>query len=586
MAIDSFYRGYVKCSGKKAIERFKGVDIRTVPPEGDYAGVLDHDTVLIDIDTKGEFKTLLEILGDSYNYRAYASDHGGHVLFKNNDRHAITKAMTHINLACGLVADIKVGLKADGTDNNCLEFLKVNGKDRKIVHDSGVPYEEVPFFLLPLNRSKDKTVTFSNMIEGDGRNDAIYKFTGSIKTCLGLSTDEITQSVRILNSFVLGESLSDNELGLLLRKDRMDELKEPGVTADDFDDDGDPEPQKVKSNDSKTLETLSAKDLISENLPPIHYIVDTILPTGLTILAAPPKYGKSFFCLQMLLAVTSGEDFLDFKTHKCNALYLDLEDSDQRLQSRTKAILDGREAPQGLYRVLRAPTIKHGLLDALQAEIDRDPDIGLIVIDTLGRIRDGARKNESAYDTDMRETGELFRLATDNDIAIVLVHHTRKNIDPSDPYSNIGGTQGLTGSCDTMIVLSKEKRTDEFTQLWVTGRSVENNVFSIYRMGSLWERSSISWEEFKRKNEEDEVIHSNEAQTIRKLLDDSNPWTGSASDIITASKKFYTPINKSSRKLTAWLTKNDYILFSQFRISITPINHGTASKKYRLELIK
>ena len=44
--------------------------------------------------------------------------------------------------------------------------------------------------------------------------------------------------------------------------------------------------------------------------------------------------------------------------------------------------------------------------------------------------------------------------------------------DKSDPYNNISGSTGITGSSDTEIVLSKSNYKDEQALLSITGRDV------------------------------------------------------------------------------------------------------------------
>ena len=60
------------------------------------------------------------------------------------------------------------------------------------------------------------------------------------------------------------------------------------------------------------------------------------------------------------------------------------------------------------------------------------PDISLIVIDTLQKVRKTER-NGSMYANDYRDIGALKELADKYGICILLVHHLRKQ-SSSDPY--------------------------------------------------------------------------------------------------------------------------------------------------------
>ena len=81
------------------------------------------------------------------------------------------------------------------------------------------------------------------------------------------------------------------------------------------------------------LDTISAKDLLTQTLEPITFIIDTILPTGLFILSGNSKIGKSFLCLDMSNSIASGSSFWNYPTTKGDVLYFALEDNNRRLQA-------------------------------------------------------------------------------------------------------------------------------------------------------------------------------------------------------------------------------------------------------------
>ena len=89
--------------------------------------------------------------------------------------------------------------------------------------------------------------------------------------------------------------------------------------------------KKVKTPE---LKVKSARELQEEHLPPIRWIVANMIPQGLTLLASPPKYGKSWWVLDRCLSVCDGDKFMGHYTEKRGCLYLALEDSEKRLQDR------------------------------------------------------------------------------------------------------------------------------------------------------------------------------------------------------------------------------------------------------------
>ena len=142
------------------------------------------------------------------------------------------------------------------------------------------------------------------------------------------------------------------------------------------------------------LDTITATDLQKKDLPPIRFIVDRLLSVGLNILASPPKYGKSWMVLALCLAVASGDRFLGYTTNQCGCLYLALEDSQRRLKTRMNKLLAGKTAPAGFHFATTASPIDGGLFDELEDFLKKHPDTGLIVVDTLQRVRGASHGKE------------------------------------------------------------------------------------------------------------------------------------------------------------------------------------------------
>lgn len=100
-------------------------------------------------------------------------------------------------------------------------------------------------------------------------------------------------------------------------------------------------------SDDKIPKSISLKELLEMNIEPPHIVVENMLYQGLTILAGAPKVGKSWLCLDLCISVCKGQQFLGLKTNKCDCLYLALEDSKYRLQTRAKKILKPGEIVLG-----------------------------------------------------------------------------------------------------------------------------------------------------------------------------------------------------------------------------------------------
>ncbi len=99
--------------------------------------------------------------------------------------------------------------------------------------------------------------------------------------------------------------------------------------------------------DVNSLTTIDAKTLKEKQLPPVIFTVDRLISTGLSILAAPPKAGKSWLALWLCLQIAQGLPVWGRKTKQGSVLYLALEDSLNRLQSRLSALT--AETPDNLH---------------------------------------------------------------------------------------------------------------------------------------------------------------------------------------------------------------------------------------------
>ena len=91
-------------------------------------------------------------------------------------------------------------------------------------------------------------------------------------------------------------------------------------------------------------------------------------------------------------------------------IYFSLEDTFNRLQSRIFQLIDGGDAPERLIHQTECPSIGQGLEEQVESLIHTYCDVGLIVIDTLQKVRvsDG---NGGMYANDYKEAGALKKLA-------------------------------------------------------------------------------------------------------------------------------------------------------------------------------
>ncbi|MEG2212211.1 MAG: AAA family ATPase [Raoultibacter sp.] len=216
------------------------------------------------------------------------------------------------------------------------------------------------------------------------------------------------------------------------------------------------------------LDVRDAHWLLQQPFTAPAWIIEDLISTGLHLLVGAPKLGKSWLVLEMGLNVSRGEPFWGFATAKCDVLYLCLEDTFSRIQQRLWRITD--EAEPGFNFAIAAEKIPAGLVNQLEEFLAAHPATRLVVIDTFQAVRQA--NGDNSYAVDYRDLTTLKQFADKHNLAILVVHHTRKMSD-SDVFNTVSGTTGITGCADSTFVLEKESRCTNSAKLSLTGRDVE-----------------------------------------------------------------------------------------------------------------
>lgn len=227
--------------------------------------------------------------------------------------------------------------------------------------------------------------------------------------------------------------------------------------------------------------------LDEQKFPPLSYAVDGLIPEGFSMLVGPPKAGKSWLILSILLAVASPNGYILGRLPAGagrRVFYLALEDGDRRMQDRCRALLSGRAGIPALFHY-QTRVMPGAIVATIAAFLSRYPDTALVVVDTLGKVMPPARRGEGAYERDYRVAGTLKRIAdTHPGLALVAIHHDRKAAS-EDFVDSVSGTHGLAGAADTIVVLSRARHSDEGV-LSVTGRDVEEESYALTMVDGVW----------------------------------------------------------------------------------------------------
>lgn len=217
---DPFWKAYTPLNDKLTKEGKKATKLAYTRQENQLpyevcdsfksvSAILAPDAVLLDADDQANHELLLKVIqGEGIKCRATDRDGGRGIHANFLDRQArIKKNATKVMLACGIVVDIKIGRK------NGLECIRWQGVERRTIYDEG-PYQDIPCWFWPV----DTIIDFQNMGDGDGRNDTLFSYILALQRN-GLTVEEIRQTIRITNEYVLKEPVDERELETILRDD-------------------------------------------------------------------------------------------------------------------------------------------------------------------------------------------------------------------------------------------------------------------------------------------------------------------------------------------------------------------------------
>lgn len=236
----------------------------------------------------------------------------------------------------------------------------------------------------------------------------------------------------------------------------------------------------------KTVSMAALYDTVFDIQTPL---IDGLLQRGTYLFVGSPKVGKSFMMAQLAYHISTGTPLWDYKVRKATVLYFALEDDYPRLQKRLFQMFGAEEAGD-LYFATESKTVNGGLEEQIRGFMQEHPDTGLIIIDTLKRVREAGGADYS-YASDYDIVARLKALADSYKVTMLIVHHTRKQ-KAEDIFDMISGTNGLMGAADGAFVLSKEKRTSN------NAKEVTRMTFA-EKLKSIRKKAGLSQEQLAEK---------------------------------------------------------------------------------------
>src|SRR5262249_11233129 len=155
-----------------------------------------------------------------------------------------------------------------------------------------------------------------------------------------------------------------------------------------------------------------------------------------------------------------------------DVLYLALEDGPRRLQRRMTRVLPtfGTAWSDRLEIATEWPRADEGL-EEIRTWTRGVQSPRLVIIDTLAQFRRMSNNTTQIYADDYAAISGLQRLASDHNLAVIVVHHDRKS-EADDVFDTVSGSLGLTGAADTILIM---KRQAGAVTLHIRGRDIEES---------------------------------------------------------------------------------------------------------------
>lgn len=174
----------------------------------DFGATLKPGTMMIDIDDPDDAQLVREII-ESLDLKCVIiqTSRGYHFHFKAN--RTIMANKNNYYTPIGIHTETKIA------HDSVIVPIKSKNTHRKVVRTADM-LDEFPMWLYPI--SKKEYMDFKSLDEHDGRNESLFTYILTLQSN-GLTKEQIKESIKIINDFILKTPVEDRELETILRDD-------------------------------------------------------------------------------------------------------------------------------------------------------------------------------------------------------------------------------------------------------------------------------------------------------------------------------------------------------------------------------
>lgn len=185
---------------------------------------------------------------------------------------------------------------------------------------------------------------------------------------------------------------------------------------------------------------------------------------------------------------------------------------------------------------------------------------------------------------DSRDGGKLKSFADSHHLCLLVIHHTAKKRDESDPFNCISGTTGLPGAADTNIVLLRNERMEGTTNMYISGRDVVEAAYSLKfnKDTHLWEFQGDA-EEIENSFRKNLYTADDVVKTIKEAVAlGKGTWHGTMSDLsrLAEQTSYIGHSLGEPRAIASAVKQYADDLYRYDGISYTAAQNGTGGRKY------
>ncbi len=495
---------------------------------------------VIDVDVKKSLngKELIEKYADDFP-KTYTvrTPSGGYHLYYKVDRPIKNRVRIYDEIDIRGENGYVVG---EGSCYDCKYYVSNN---KEIAYANDFVYQ----FLEATDQMEQVHLSSFEKIDEGQRNDYLFRMGCSMQA-KGFEDEAIFASIKIENQKKCNPPLEEKEVDAIYKS-------VIGYAKNGLD----------IPNEKPIFGRFTSKQLLDEKLENIPCIVENMLTPGVALLGAPQKTGKTFFCLQLADAITTGKDFFGRKVKQGAVLYLAFEDHKYSVSERLNRM--GVEPNEKFILRFYKDGNNFDFRKCLDEEWCKNQDLKVVIVDTFAKIR---KNGERDYETEYKEISQYHSLGIVYNLTIILVTHLRKEFNPSSPFDAIYGSRGLTAGADCILVMYKRNHISKTRQLTIQGKDIPDDELTLIQT----EKCNFEIAEA----EYDEVLDENLSKVINFIVD-KKTYEGSHDQLCSELK-----LNIRGKGLSILMRKNMELL-KDSNIAYEILPRTNKARKMKLEYL-